>query len=184
MTRPLFTGGTIRRLPAAATAEWLLVEGGRVRAVGIDAAARWPIGSIDLDGGWLLPAFCDGHVHLPVTGLYASGSTSAARLSADAILDALQGAGPTPAASMVFGGNFEEPLDRPLIPARLRCGGRGSPVHCWRGPTCTRASSRLPCLIGSTSRGSRVWIGPTTGPPQVSSARKRRQRHGPGSTAT
>ncbi|HYI44629.1 MAG TPA: amidohydrolase family protein [Actinomycetota bacterium] len=112
MTRTLFTGGTIRRLPAAATAEWLLVEGGRVRALGIDDppdADR----TIDLDGGWLLPAFCDAHVHLPITGLYETWPDFRGETSADAILNAFKERAAA-GNEMVFGGNFEEPLDRSL----------------------------------------------------------------------
>lgn len=68
---------------------------------------------IDLEGGTLIPAFCDAHVHLPATGLYAGGMDFRGERSADAILTAFerhaQGGG-----AVMFGGNFEDPLDRTL----------------------------------------------------------------------
>ncbi|HWC14483.1 MAG TPA: amidohydrolase family protein [Actinomycetota bacterium] len=108
----VFRGGPILRLPGGATAEWVLVAGEQVQAVGHGeppAADR----VVDLDGGTLMPAFCDAHVHLPATGLYELGLDFRGERSAAAILDsfsqrAREGGG------VLFGGNFEDPLDAPL----------------------------------------------------------------------
>src|SRR3712207_4747769 len=72
---------------------------------------------VDLDGAVLLPAFCDAHVHLPATGLYAAGMDFRGERSSAAILDAFARRSAQPDA-ILFGGNFEDPLDRPLS-ARL-----------------------------------------------------------------
>ena len=112
MTTTLFRNGTIRRLPGKATAEWLLVQDGHVNAVGSGEAPSADR-TIDLDGGTVIPAFRDAHVHLPATGLYAAGLDFRGETSATAILDAFA----TKAASgsgVLFGGNFEDPLDAAL----------------------------------------------------------------------
>lgn len=112
MTSTLFHNGTIRRLPGKATADWLLVRGRTVEAIG---SGRPPRSDrvIDLDGGTAVPAFRDAHVHLPATGLYASGLDFRGQRSADEIVGAFakRAAG---GDGILFGGNFEDPLDRPL----------------------------------------------------------------------
>ena len=108
----LFTNGSLLRLPGGAVADWLLVDDGTIRSIGrgdAPAADR----TVDLDGGWLLPAFCDGHVHLPATGLYVAGLDLRGEERADAIVDALR-AHAQKAEGVLFGGNFEDPKDRPL----------------------------------------------------------------------
>ena len=110
--RTVFTGGRVRRLPGGAIADWLLIEGAQVVGIGTGdtpGADR----TIELDGAWLLPAFCDAHVHLPATGLYATGLDFRSERSADAIVAAF-GARAEATEGVLFGGNFEDPLDRPL----------------------------------------------------------------------
>lgn len=111
MSTTLFEKGRVITV-AGHDADWALVEDGRIRATG---AGEGPMADehVDLDGGVLVPAFCDAHVHLPATGLYARGMDFRGERSADAIL----GAFARRAASedeILFGGNFEDPLDRPL----------------------------------------------------------------------
>lgn len=112
MTTTLFHNGRIRRLPGKATAEWLLVEEDSVVAVG---SGEPPQGnrSVDLEGGTVVPAFRDAHVHLPATGLYASGLDFRGEHRASAILEAFAGRAQRDDA-ILFGGNFEDPLDAPL----------------------------------------------------------------------
>ena len=112
MTTTLFTNGTIRRLPGKAVADWLLMRDHLVDAVG---AGEPPPADrlVDLDGGTLIPAFRDAHVHLPATGLYAAGLDFRGEKSAAAILDAFATRA-TAGAGVLFGGNFEDPLDEPL----------------------------------------------------------------------
>ncbi|HWL65222.1 MAG TPA: amidohydrolase family protein [Actinomycetota bacterium] len=110
--RKLFHSGRIRRLPGGAFADWLVVEDQRVVAVGTgDPPAADE--SVDLDGAWLLPAFADGHVHLPVTGLEEIGLDFRGERSVDAILNAFSQRADSSGA-VLYGGNFEDPLDRPI----------------------------------------------------------------------
>ncbi len=111
MTTIAFHGGPIRRLPGGAVADWLLVDDGTVTAVGTGerpSADR----TIDLQGGTLMPAFCDAHVHLPATGLFASGLDFRDEHSAAPILAAFEARAKS--GGPILGGNFEDPLDRPL----------------------------------------------------------------------
>lgn len=108
----VFRGGPILRLPGGATADWLLVAGEQVQAIG-EGDAPSADRTVDLDGGTLMPAFCDAHVHLPATGLYETGLDFRGERSAAKILDAFalrahRGGG------ILFGGNFEDPLDADL----------------------------------------------------------------------
>lgn len=112
MTTTLFTNGTIRRLPGKAVAEWLVIRDDLVEAIGSGdrpAADRL----VDLGGGTVVPAFRDAHVHLPATGLYAAGLDFRGETSATAILNAFATRATT-GAGVLFGGNFEDPLDQPL----------------------------------------------------------------------
>lgn len=111
--KTLFHGGRIRT-PDATPREWVLVEDGRILATGsgdTPASDR----KVDLGGGVLIPAFRDAHVHLPATGLYASGFDFRGERSADAILDAYRSRSADGMHQTLFGGNFEDPLDRPLL---------------------------------------------------------------------
>ena len=112
MTTTLFHKGRIRRLPGKAVAEWLLVEDRTVAALGSGEPPQADR-LVDLDGGTVVPAFRDAHVHLPATGLYASGLDFRGEHRASAILKAFAGRARSGDA-ILFGGNFEDPLDAPL----------------------------------------------------------------------
>lgn len=110
--RTLFHGGRVETLDGSA--DWLLVEDDHIAALG---SGEPPAGDnglvVSMDGLFLLPAFRDAHVHLPATGLYASGFDFRGERSADAILDAY--ASRKDGDAILFGGNFEDPLDKPLL---------------------------------------------------------------------
>lgn len=108
----LFTNGTLLRLPGGATAEWLLADNSGIAAIGSSDAPAADA-TVDLEGGYLLPAFCDAHVHLPATGLYATGLDFRGEKKADAIVAAFRERAAA-GDGLLFGGNFEDPLDRPL----------------------------------------------------------------------
>lgn len=114
MTTTLFFNGTIHSNVRGESPRWVLVEDDRITGVGrtsddVPAADR----QVDLDGGTLIPAFCDAHVHLPATGLYAGGMDFRGERSSSAILDAFTKHASSGEA-VLFGGNFEDPLDEPL----------------------------------------------------------------------
>lgn len=116
MTTTLFRGGRVRLPGAAFAGDWALVDDGRVEARGVEAEGI-PAADrvVDLEGGALVTSFCDAHVHLPVTGLYLTGMDFRGETSAAAILDAFSArATETGSSELLFGGNFEDPLDAPL----------------------------------------------------------------------
>ena len=117
MSTTCFVNGTVRRLPGKATASWLLIEGGHVQAVGDDDPPSADV-TVDLEGGTVIPAFRDAHVHLPATGLYAAGLDLRGEETADGILAGLDRLARDQNA-ILFGGNFEDPADRPLTRADL-----------------------------------------------------------------
>lgn len=108
----LFHAGRLYRLPGRATAEWLVVDDGRIEAIGSGNAPSADH-AVDLGGATLLPAFCDGHVHLPATGLFASGMDLRGLTSADEILARVKARAES-GSGILFGGNFEDPDDRSL----------------------------------------------------------------------
>jgi predicted amidohydrolase YtcJ len=111
MTTTLFHGGRIRTLMGEELDDWLLVDGARIVRTGrSDAPSADRV--IALEGAVVVPGFCDAHVHLPATGLYASGLDFRAVHSSRVILDAF--AERASDDGMLFGGNFEDPLDEPI----------------------------------------------------------------------
>ena len=117
MTTTLFCGGKFVTLAQPAIVDWVLIEGPSIVATGVGdepAADR----RVDVDGATVVPAFCDAHVHLPATGLYAAGLDLRGERSARRIVEALA-ARAVAKESVLFGGNFEDPLDEPLVGADL-----------------------------------------------------------------
>jgi hypothetical protein len=100
------------RLPGASLVDWVVEDGGVIQAAGTGEPPATDR-TVDADGAWLLPAFCDAHVHLPATGLYESGIDLRGETSVDAILDRFATL-IDDRRTILFGGNFEDPLDRPL----------------------------------------------------------------------
>ena len=109
--RHLFDGGTIHSGLGGAPARWLLVEDGTVAGLG-----SGEVPSADkvtkLEGAALVPAFRDAHVHLPATGLYASGMDLRGETKTEAVRAAF--ARQAAVGGLLFGGNFEDPLDEPF----------------------------------------------------------------------
>ena len=126
MTTTLFVNGTIRTMTDGPPAQRMLVDEGSIAEVrpGKDPTRQGghelPEADrvVDLQGGTLVPGFCDAHVHLPATGLYAAGMDFRGVRSADHILDSFAGHAAGGGAVM-FGGNFEDPLDKPITRREL-----------------------------------------------------------------
>ncbi|MFN3008496.1 amidohydrolase [Mycolicibacterium wolinskyi] len=68
----LFHGGTIWT-PMTTPTDALLIADGVVRAVGEQAKAQHADKQVDLDGGFLMPSFGDGHAHPLYGGLESAG---------------------------------------------------------------------------------------------------------------
>ncbi|MGH2747979.1 MAG: amidohydrolase [Actinomycetota bacterium] len=114
--RTLFTGGPVRS--GDRVHDWVLIDGNEVAAVGDGDDRSQADRRIDLENGILTAAFCDAHVHLPATGLYALGMDFRGERSLAVIRDAFAARATDPDA-VLFGGNFEDPLDAPLDRAVL-----------------------------------------------------------------
>lgn len=128
MTTTLFVNGTIRTGIARERPRWVLVENDRIAGVHPSRGAvdedPHDIGNrtrgdlpasdrvVDMEGGALIPGFCDAHVHLPATGLYELGMDFRGERSAARILAAFRERAAL--GELLFGGNFEDPLDAPL----------------------------------------------------------------------
>ncbi len=90
MSVVLFTGGTI--WTGTADTDALLVVDGTVRSVGEQARRDVPAdaGRVDLDGGFLMPSFGDGHAHPLYGGQEAAGPAIRPCRSVDEILAAVR----------------------------------------------------------------------------------------------
>ena len=120
MTTTLFRGGMIRLPGKGFVGDWALVTGGRIEAHGAEGEGLPGADRVvDLEGGALVSGFCDGHVHLPVTGLYLRGLDFRGEGSAAVILDAFRRRAEEGGNDVLFGGNFEDPLDAPLLAVDL-----------------------------------------------------------------
>jgi predicted amidohydrolase YtcJ len=160
--KTLFRNGRV--LTPGGYVDWVSTDGASIVATGAAGDEPGAERAVDLDGGCLLPAFCDGHVHLPATGLYAAGMDFRGERSSDAILDAFADRAADPTA-ILFGGNFEDPLDRPLT-ARLLDGVVGDrPALLARADmhSCVVSSALLEKLDVSGLEGVDVEDGAPTG---------------------
>ncbi|MEU5566254.1 amidohydrolase [Micromonospora musae] len=110
MTNPstLYRGGVLL-CPADPNATALLVSGGRITWLGVDADAPAADRVVDLDGALVTPAFVDAHVHATDTGLALSGLDLSGVRSAGELLDAVAGfAAGLPADAVVLGHGWDE----------------------------------------------------------------------------
>ncbi|KHO24661.1 amidohydrolase [Mycolicibacterium setense] len=87
-TATLFHGGVI--WTPTTTTDALLVADGVVRAVGDDALASAVDRKIDLEGGFLMPSFGDGHAHPLFGGLESAGPAVRRCRSVDEIVAAVK----------------------------------------------------------------------------------------------
>ncbi len=111
--RSIFINGRIRAVVDDSDPDWVLVEDEAIAGVGTFEDAPRADRIVDLEGGTLIPAFCDAHAHLPATGLQAAGMDFRGERSAQKIMDAFAERARA-GGSILYGGNFEDPLDRPL----------------------------------------------------------------------
>ena len=133
MTTTLYRRGRVRT-PADPFATALLVDGATVVWVGQEAAADAlsPDRTIDLQDGWLAPAFVDAHVHATSTGLALTGlDLTGSRTLAEA-LRRVEGAARRTRGGAVLGTGWEEtswPERRPPTARELDRASYGGVVY-------------------------------------------------------
>ena len=111
MAATLFRNGTIWTGTSESVAEALLVVDGAVAAVGEDATARATDEEVDLDGGFLMPSFGDGHAHPLLGGLEEVGPPVRGCGSVDEIVEAVRGyAERHPEAEWIVGASYDGSL--------------------------------------------------------------------------
>ena len=115
MTGLLFTGGTVWTATGSPAADALLVIDGAVAAVGAGAHERAAglddIARVDLDGGFLMPSFGDGHAHPLYAGLETFGPQLGECSSVDDIVEAVRAfAARNPDAEWIVGASYQPTL--------------------------------------------------------------------------
>lgn len=111
MSATLFTNGVIWTGPAGDT-DALLIADGVVAAVGEQARARADGAEvIDLDGGFLMPSFGDGHAHPLYGGLEAAGPLVRPCRSVDEIVETVRRfAEENPDLEWILGASYDSSL--------------------------------------------------------------------------
>src|SRR5690242_13208995 len=108
-TATLFHNGVI--WTPGLTTDALLVAGGVVRAVGADALAATADRTVDLEGGFLMPSFGDGHAHPLFGGLESAGPAVRPCESVDEIVAAVgKFAAEHPDDEWIIGASYESSL--------------------------------------------------------------------------
>ncbi|MFN3706689.1 amidohydrolase [Microcella sp.] len=113
MATTLFHGGTIWCGESRGTAHSLLIADGVVVALDDDAERRGAEADerVDLEGGFLMPSFGDGHAHPIFGGLEAEGPAIRSCTSVDEIVEAVRRyAGEHPELSVIRGASYDPTL--------------------------------------------------------------------------
>src|SRR5690242_17809512 len=111
VTATIFTGGVIWTGTSSETDALLIVDG-EVRALGEDAkASATGADEVDLDGGFLMPSFGDGHVHPLYGGLESAGPAVRPCSSVDEIVAAVKNyAAAHPEREWILGASYDGSL--------------------------------------------------------------------------
>ncbi|MFD4422507.1 amidohydrolase [Agromyces sp. NPDC058484] len=131
MTTTLFTGGTIWAGAGRPASDALLVRDGTIVATGDDARHRAAavqdaamtdaaVQTVDLEGGFLMPSFGDGHAHPLFGGLEAQGPAVRGCTSvAEIVAEVRRYAEANPDLEWIFGASYDGSLvDEGLFDAR------------------------------------------------------------------
>ena len=110
----LFTGGTVWMGSGEADESALLIEGGRIAAIGAAAimqAGQGEAENVDLDGGFLMPSFGEGHAHPMFGGLEACGPQIRGRGSvAEIVAEVRRYAEANPDQEWIIGASYDGSL--------------------------------------------------------------------------
>jgi predicted amidohydrolase YtcJ len=134
VTTTLWRGGRVRTA-AATSATALLAEDGVIRWLGDAADAPAADRTVDLDGGWVAPAFVDAHVHATMTGLGLAGLDLSGAPSLAAALGRLELAARQARGGVVLGLGWDEtrwPERRPPTAGELDRASYGGVVYLMR----------------------------------------------------
>ncbi|WP_448808228.1 amidohydrolase [Agromyces bauzanensis] len=129
MTTTLFTGGTIWTGAGRPASDALLVRDGVIAALGEDARRQaracgettgGTVETVHLEGGFLMPAFGDGHAHPLFGGLEGQGPAVRDCTSIEQIIDEVRRyAEANPELDWIFGASYDGSLaDEGLFDAR------------------------------------------------------------------
>ncbi|MFS0897173.1 amidohydrolase [Mycolicibacterium litorale] len=111
MAATVFRNGTIWTGTSAPVTDALLVVDGSVAALGEEARARTADEEVDLDGGFLMPSFGDGHAHPLLGGLEEVGPPVRGCGSVEEIVEAVRGyADRHPEAEWIVGASYDGSL--------------------------------------------------------------------------
>jgi predicted amidohydrolase YtcJ len=129
----------------------LLVDGAQVAWVGAEPAAAGlgePDLVVDLDGGWLAPAFVDAHVHVVAAGLAMTGlELSKAPSLAVVLREVHEASAAAPSDALIWGTGWDETRwepggpRRPPVPPELDHAAGGRPVYLARADVHSAAAS-------------------------------------------
>ncbi|KUI39376.1 amidohydrolase [Mycobacterium sp. GA-2829] len=111
MAATVFRNGSIWTGTSAPVADALLVVDGVIAAIGEEALAAPADDEVDLEGGFLMPSFGDGHAHPLLGGLEAVGPPVRGCSSVAEIVEAVRGfAEAHPEAEWIVGASYDGSL--------------------------------------------------------------------------
>jgi predicted amidohydrolase YtcJ len=162
VTTTLYRNGRVRS-PADPFATALLVDGGSVAWVGTEGAADAMSAevTVDLEDGWLAPAFVDAHVHSTTSGLSLTGLDLADAPSLAVVLDRVEQAARRARGGIVLGTGWEEdgwPERRPPTSAELDRASYGGVVYLARTDCHSGVASSALLALTPQVRSESGWV--------------------------
>jgi predicted amidohydrolase YtcJ len=111
VTMTVFRNGTIWTGTSEQTTDALLVKDGVITGLGEDALGRDGATEVDLDGGFLMPSFGDGHAHPMLGGLEFVGPAVRPCTSVEEIVEAVRAfAAEHPGDEWIVGASYDSSL--------------------------------------------------------------------------
>jgi predicted amidohydrolase YtcJ len=163
VTTTLYRNGRVRT-PADPFATALLVDGAQVAWVGGEAAADALTAArvVDLEDGWLAPAFVDAHVHATSTGLALTGLDLTGVPSLAVALDRVAAAARAARGGVLLGTGWDEtgwPERRPPTAAELDRASYGGVVYLSRTDVHSAVASSALLAAVPEARAAAGFVG-------------------------